>query len=90
MPRYMITRTLPPLSPEQIEAVRVKSAGVCKEMGINWIRSHFTADGKLSFCEYEAEDEEAVREHARRTGIPVDEIVPLGLELGPSMAARRV
>lgn len=85
MPRFMITRTLPPLTPEQLEGVRVKSSQVCDEMGINWIRSHLTADGKLSFCEYEAVDEAAVREHARRAGIPVDEIIPLGLELGPSM-----
>lgn len=85
MPRYMITRTLPPLSPEQLEAVRVKSAAVCNEMGINWVRSHLTADGKHSFCEYEAADEAAVREHARRAGIPVDSIVTLGLDLGPSM-----
>lgn len=81
----MITRTLPPLTPEQLEGIRVKSAGVATEMGINWIRSHLTSDGKYSFCEYEAADEEAVREHARRTGIPVDDIIALGPELGPSV-----
>ena len=81
----MITRTLPPLTPEQLEAVRVKSSEVCKEMGVNWVRSHLTADGKYSFCEYEAADEATVREHARRAGLPVDGIVALGLELGPSM-----
>jgi hypothetical protein len=88
MPRYMITRTLPPLTPEEIETIRLRSAAVCKEMGINWIRSHFTSDGKLSFCEYEAVDEKAVREHARRAGIPVDTITMLGLELGPSLRAQ--
>jgi hypothetical protein len=81
----MITRTLPSLTPEQLEAVRVKTAGVAGEMGINWIRSHLTADGKYAYCEYEAADEEAVREHARRAGIPIDDIIPLGLELGPSI-----
>ena len=90
MPRFMITRTLPPLTPEQLEAVRVKSTEVCNQMGINWIRSHLTADGKMSFCEYEAEDEAAVREHARRAGIPVDDIIPVSVELGPSMRAMRV
>lgn len=84
MPRYMITRTLPPLTPAQLEEVRVTSSRVCDEMGINWVRSHITADGKLSFCEYEAESEEAIREHARRASLPVDTIVPLGRELGPS------
>lgn len=85
MPRFMITRTIPPLTQEELEAVRVKSAQVCREMGINWIRSHVTSDGKMTYCEYEAEDEEAVREHARRTGIPVDDIIMLSIELGPSM-----
>jgi hypothetical protein len=85
MPRYMITRTLPPLTPNDWEAVRQKSAEVCREMGINWIRSHVTADGKMTYCEYEAADEEAVREHARRAGIPVDDIIMLSMELGPSM-----
>ena len=72
------------MTPEQLESVRLKSASVGGEMGINWIRSHITADGKYSYCEYEAADEEAVREHARRAGLPIDEILPLGMELGPS------
>lgn len=72
------------MTPEQLEGVRLKSASVVGEMGINWIRSHITADGKYSYCEYEAADEEAVREHARRAGLPIDEILPLGMELGPS------
>lgn len=88
MPRFMITRTLPPLTPEQLEAVRVRSTEVCNELGIKWIRSHLTADGKLSFCEYDAIDEKAIRKHGKMAGIPVDSIVPLGVELGPSTLGR--
>lgn len=84
MPRYMITRTLPPMAPEQLEEVRKESTRVCNALGITWIRSHITADGKHSFCEYDAPDENAVREHSRMSGIPFDEIQPLGMELGPS------
>lgn len=84
MPRYMITRTLPPMPPEQLETVRKESTRVCNELGITWVRSHITADGKHSFCEYDAPDEDAVREHSRKSGIPFDRIQPLGLELGPS------
>lgn len=87
MPRFMITRTLPPLSPEQLEGVRVESTRVCHQLGITWVRSHLTADGKHSFCEYDAPSEEAVREHGRLSGIPIDEITLLGAELGPSSAA---
>lgn len=85
MPRFMITRTLPPLNSDEWETVRQRSARVCQEMGVRWIRSHVTSDGKMTFCEYEAADEETVREHARRAGIPVDDIILLGSELGPSM-----
>lgn len=84
MPRFMITRTLPPLTPEQLEVVRQTSTRVCNELGIKWIRSHLTADGKHSFCEYDAEDEAAVRKHGQLSGIPIDDIIPLGIELGPS------
>ena len=87
MPRFMITRSLPPLAPEQLEAIRVESSRVCRDLGITWIRSYLTADGKHTFCEYEAPSEEAVREHARITGLSVDDVTPLGLELGPSWAA---
>lgn len=86
MPRFMITRTLPPLSPEQLDAVRLTSTNVCSTLGISWVRSHLTPDGKHSFCEYDAPDEEAIREHSRLSGIPFDAITPLGLELGPSWA----
>jgi hypothetical protein len=84
MPRYMIRRTLPPLTPEQLETVRHTSSKVARDLGINWVRSHITADGKFTFCEYEADTEDAIREHSRVSGIPYDEIVPLGLELKPS------
>jgi hypothetical protein len=87
VPRFMITRTLPPLTPEQLEVVRADSTRACNELGITWVRSHITADGKHSFCEYDAPGEDVVREHSRITGIPIDQITPLGLELGPSWVA---
>ena len=52
---------------------------------MQWIRSHLTADGKHSFCEFEAPSAESCREHARRSGLPVDDVVALGMEIGPAM-----
>jgi len=80
----MIRRSLPPLNAEQLEAVRVESTRVCDALGITWVRSHITADGKFSFCEYDAPDEDAIRRHSEMSGIPFDTIQPLGIELGPS------
>jgi hypothetical protein len=86
MPRFIVQRTLPPLTEEQLNAIGKKVVEVCDEMpGMQWIRSHLTADGKHSFCEFEAPSAESCREHARRSGLPVDEVVVLGMEIGPGM-----
>ena len=45
---------------------------------IRWIRSYVTAepDGSVgTVCIYQASSPEAIREHAKRAGLPVDEIV---------------
>ena len=45
---------------------------------VRWIRSYVLdeGDGHLgTFCVYEAESPEAIREHASRADLPVDEIV---------------
>ena len=83
MPRFMVTRTLPPLTSEQLESVGKNVISACDQMGMHWIRSHITADGKHSFCELEAPSVEACREHSMLVGLPVDEVIPLGMEIGP-------
>jgi hypothetical protein len=82
----MVTRTLPPLSPEQLHEVARNVVRAGDEIGVQWIRSNLTADGRHSFCEYDAPDEQAIREHSRISGIPFDNIAPLGVELEPSWA----
>lgn len=83
MPRFMVRRTLPPLSSEQLNAVGKNVVAACGQLGMQWIRSHVTADGKHSFCEFEAPSAEVCREHAELAGLPVDDVIPLGLEIGP-------
>ena len=83
MPRFMVTRTLPPLSSEELNAVCKNVVAACDRMGMQWIRSHVTADGKHSFCEFEAPNADACREHAQLAGLPVDDVIPLGLQIGP-------
>jgi hypothetical protein len=46
---------------------------------IRWIRSYVTAeeDGSVgTVCIYQASSPEAIREHAEKAGLPVDEIIP--------------
>jgi hypothetical protein len=83
MARYLVTRTLPPLSPEQLDGVGKQVKLVCSQLGMEWIRSHITADGKHSFCEFDAPNAETCREHAKKAGLPVDDVIPLGMEIGP-------
>ena len=84
MPRYIVTRTLPPLSDDDLAAVGRRVVEACGRLqGMQWIRSHLTADGKHSFCEFEAPDAAACREHASLAGLPVDDVVPIGREIGP-------
>lgn len=86
MPRYIIERTVPSLTREQLEASARKSKEVIAGMpGVVWIKSYVSeAEGKI-YCEYDAPNPEAVREHARRAGLPVDKISEVALEISPDM-----
>jgi hypothetical protein len=74
------------LTREQIDAGSRRSIEVLADMpGVVWIRSFISdVDGKI-YCEYEAPNPEAIREHARRVGLPVDRIVEVALEISPAM-----
>jgi hypothetical protein len=86
MPRFIVTRTLPPLTSEELETVGKNVVNACDQLGMQWIRSHVTVDGKRSFCEFEAPNAEACRTHAELAQLPVDEVIALGMELGPGQA----
>lgn len=47
---------------------------------VRWIRSYVISeeDGTLgTVCIYQAEDEDAIMEHAQRAEIPADEVIPV-------------
>lgn len=77
MPEYVIEREVPgagQLSESQIRDVSLKSLDILKDLGpkIQWLHSYVT-DERI-YCVYFASDEEAIREHARRAGLPVNRI----------------
>jgi len=85
MPRFLITRTVPPLTEEDIAAVGKLSKAVSEEMGIKWIKSYYSAkDGKF-YCEYEAPNVETIYEHGRRAKLPVDSVSLISGEFDSSM-----
>ena len=86
MPRYIIERTVGSMSRDELRAASKRSNQVLAEMtGIVWIKSYISeSEGKI-FCEYDAPNEEAIREHARRAGLPVDKVSEVALEISPAM-----
>ena len=86
MPRYIIERSVSRLSRSELDQAGKKSNQVLAGMpGVVWIRSYVSdAEGKI-YCEYDAPNPEAIREHARRAGLPVDRISEVSLEISPLM-----
>jgi len=77
MPLYLIERNLAEqLQPTAEGAAAVKQVNT--DVGINWLFSFLTADKKKTYCLYEAENPEAIREAARRLNIPADVIIEVG------------
>ena len=82
----MVTRSIPQMTTDDLKVVARNVNAACEELGcVSWIRSHVTSDGRHSFCEFEGPDSDSIRRHAELAGLPVDTIVPLGLEIGPVM-----
>jgi uncharacterized protein DUF4242 len=88
MPRYLIERSVPNLTREMVDTAARKSMAVLAVMPeVRWIRSYVSdADGKI-YCEYDAPSVDAVYEHARRAGLPVDRVTEVALEISPAMFA---
>ena len=87
MPQFVIEREIPgagSLSEAQIQEISLKSLQTLKEMGpqIQWLHSYVTED--KVYCVYLAPDEDSIREHARRTGIPADRVAAVRRLIDPS------
>jgi hypothetical protein len=86
MPRYVIERNMAGMPDEDLDTIGRRSAAVADAMdGVVWVKSFISeAEGKI-YCVYDAPSPEAIREHARRVGIPADKISEVGLEISPAM-----
>jgi len=77
MPKFVIEREVPgagSLTEIQIREVSMRSLQALKELGaqIQWVHSYVTED--KVYCVYLAPNEDIIREHARRAGLPADRI----------------
>jgi hypothetical protein len=79
LPRYVVERTFAeglniPATPEgaaDCRAVVERNA----DWAVTWLHSYVSADGKTTFCIYEAPTPEAIRKAAAQNRLPVDRIV---------------
>jgi hypothetical protein len=90
MKTYLIEREIPgagKLTAEQLKGISQTSCSVLAGMGpkIEWIHSYVTAD-KI-FCIYKAENEELIREHARKGGFPANLILEVPAIISTATAA---
>jgi hypothetical protein len=53
--------------------------------GVKWLYSFLSADKRKTYCLYEAESGDAIREAARRAGLPADIVIEIGGELRPEV-----
>ena len=83
MPRYLVERTfqeglgLP--SPNDSEQDRMLFIENNTWLGVVWLHSYVSPDGKKSYCIYDAPNPEAVRQAAIRNQLPLDRITEVRL-----------
>jgi hypothetical protein len=85
MPLFVIERNFADqLDMTKDDAENVRS--INDEAGCSWLFSFLSADKKKTYCLYESPSVDAIREAARRAGIPADVIVEVS-ELRPEQFA---
>ena len=87
MPQFVIEREVPgagSLSEEQLRDVSLQSLSVLQEMGPQIQRLHSYVTEDKIYCVYLAPDENTIREHARRTGIPANRIAAVRRLVDPT------
>lgn len=80
MDTYVILRRRGWRSPEELQEAGARSSEEGERMqdDVTWIRSYALAeeDGRVgTVCVYQASSPEAVRDHAERADLPVDEVI---------------
>jgi hypothetical protein len=90
MPKYLIERFIPQageLTAMELKAIAQQTYLVQQELEarIQWLHSIITADRMV--CLYVADNEASLREHARRSGLPIKRISIVTAIIGPTIEA---
>lgn len=87
MPKYVIERDLPgihSLNGRDRKAAALNSYRAVKETGpeVHWLHSYISED--KTHCVYIADNEDLVREHAEKAGVPITRIFEVEYILDPT------
>jgi len=89
MPKYIIEREIPnaaALSWAELQEIAQRSCEAALQLGtsIQWVQSFVTED-KMT-CVYIAANQDLIREHARRGGLPADRVLEVATVIDPTTA----
>lgn len=75
MPRFLVERELPGITPEQLQAAGIRAKTCCEEMTdegseVSWVRSFYLPESERTFCVFDAPERDLVAEANRRAAIP--------------------
>ena len=89
MPKYVIERAIAGIGGSKVaelQAIAQKSCNVLEQLGpsVQWVQSYVTGD--KVYCVYNAQNEDLVREHARRGGFPANSVARVMSTIDPTTA----
>jgi len=85
MPRYLIERSVSPLSKDELAAAARRSIDACNQLGITWVKSYYSAENGKFYCEYEAPNADLLWKHAKLGQLPIDRVYPIDVVVDPAM-----
>ena len=89
MKRYIIERDIPSIGaagPDDLKGAARTSNDALAQLSpkVQWVESYVAGD--QTFCVYLAEDEDAIREHAKISGFPATKITEIIRMIDPTTA----
>lgn len=80
--RYLIERTFPPGALDGVDAAAKKKVNENNStLNVTWEKSYANADKTKTYCVYDGPSEAAVREAAKLSGMPVDNVTEIPADI---------
>lgn len=90
MPKFLVERNIPgadTLTQDELRDISAKSNSVVDGLGVPYIWHLTYAAGDKLYCIHEADNAEAIYNHAKAGGFPADLVVEIKNTFGPETAS---